>query len=280
FGNSLTERTTKGVVLDGNNHLIIDLQPAVSPQNEFSTGFFGSLLGEVKNIGFVNAKVEGGNALNVGILAGKIGVEGNDTPSKVTDSYFVGTVDAAGNAGGITGTIDGTTTINNTYTNVALTKEGEETTAIGGIAGITYAPLTLQHSYAAGSGTSDVVGYQESPATISDAFAWDTAKQDELCQKVASWDGWAKDGKVGNGYPLLQWQVARGDYKTYCGFYDGTAIGTVSENLAAAFSADEFVTVTDAAGRTVYTGRMDGMNLRRGLFLIKGDKRAMKVMLK
>ncbi|MBO4551337.1 MAG: hypothetical protein J5733_11455, partial [Bacteroidaceae bacterium] len=41
----------------------------------------------------------------------------------------------------------------------------------------------------------------------------------ELCEKAAEWGApWYHDATAGNGYPILQWQYKRGDYRDICGF--------------------------------------------------------------
>ena len=41
----------------------------------------------------------------------------------------------------------------------------------------------------------------------------------ELCDIAAAWGSpWYQDATAGNGYPILQWQYDRGDYRDICGF--------------------------------------------------------------
>ena len=50
----------------------------------------------------------------------------------------------------------------------------------------------------------------------------------ELCDIAAAWGNpWHQDATAGNGYPILQWQYDRGDYRDICGF-DPAGTGIVS----------------------------------------------------
>ena len=42
--------------------------------------------------------------------------------------------------------------------------------------------------------------------------------QEEICDIASQWQGWNENGSIGNGWPLLEWQVQRGDYLALCGF--------------------------------------------------------------
>lgn len=327
FGNSSTEVPNKWITLDGNGHVIKNFKPTVHPENVWETGFFGTLCGTVKNIGFYNAEIDAQQALSVGVLAANVGHEtfvkdGVQQTATVTDSYFTGTINAAqGNAGGVVGAVAGKSSLMNLYSNVALTSNPIEGYAQGGILGMALQPVSLTHSYAAGSVQGTMAGgivgnAQAEGSTFSNLVVWNkdvvtdadnafgTAsdasdilyfnqtllngsavegkEQNELCAIVSAWSGWHEDGTIGYGYPLLQWQVSRGDYLELCGFGGADGIESIQGNASffASFDANETVTVYNAAGQSVYRGRAAGMNLRGGLYLIKGENKTQKLWVK
>ena len=113
--------------------------------------------------------------------------------------------------------------------------------------------------------------------------AVDGHSQSELCSTVAAWEGWNNDGTIGNGYPILDWQVTRGDYTSLCGFGEsGTGVQQIvgKGEMAGAFQADEVVTVFNMAGQVLFHGRAADVDVKSGLYLIKGEHRSMKVSIK
>ena len=113
--------------------------------------------------------------------------------------------------------------------------------------------------------------------------AVDGHSQSELCSTVAAWEGWNNDGTIGNGYPILDWQVTRGDYTSLCGFGEsGTGVQQVpgKGDMAGAFQADEVVTVFNMAGQVLFRGRAADVDVKSGLYLIKGQHHSMKVSIK
>ena len=42
------------------------------------------------------------------------------------------------------------------------------------------------------------------------------SNQQEICSTVSKWEGWNSNGTIGNGWPILNWQVEHGSYTTFC----------------------------------------------------------------
>ena len=226
YANSYTEGYGKSISLDGTGHVIKNLTIKANKENEFETGFFGALVGSVKDLGLYNVTVDGGNAQNAGILAGRIGYEAEDTPTTTISGVYVnGTVKSEwGFAAGFIGSVKSYADIQNCYTNAAVI--GNSGMDMIGDVG---ANFTMQRSYSAGKANgsqADVLtdwptSITGPHPTLIDVLFYDGTNQQEICDIANKWDGWNENGTIGNGWPLLQWQVERGDYAALCGF--GTA---------------------------------------------------------
>ena len=214
YANSYEEGYGKAISLDGTGHIIMNLTVPANKDNTYDTGFFGTLAGTVTNLGFYNANVDGGNAQNTGILAGFLGTDEN--PATVSDCYVHGKLVAAGAAGAIAGCA-GTATVTNVYANANVSSED----LAGDLFGAGNETLTVVHSYGAGKFNDS-----QAAAAFGDDFGASTdnvlyfgvQSQEEIADIVSQWQGWNPNGTIGNGWPLLQWQVERGDYAKYCGF--------------------------------------------------------------
>ena len=123
---------------------------------------------------------------------------------------------AAGAAGAIAGCA-GTATVTNVYANANVSSED----LAGDLFGAGNETLTVVHSYGAGKFNDS-----QAAAAFGDDFGASTdnvlyfgvQSQEEIADIVSQWQGWNPNGTIGNGWPLLQWQVERGDYAKYCGF--------------------------------------------------------------
>ncbi|MBQ6085636.1 MAG: family 43 glycosylhydrolase [Bacteroidaceae bacterium] len=283
---------------NGKGHLIENLTPVDASGYP---SFFGTLCGECRNVGFVNAKVTSTNA-GAGILAGFIGngsfkdAEGNLLTSVVENCYFTGNISSKGYVGVIGGYLNySPVIIRNVYTNVEINGTGASANYVGGIVGRVRSNLTLQNSYAAGNVNGPVAGgivaggqTNETPAAVyENVIAWnqvisgnsasafgtvtendqlnetyildgmllnDVAQEgkthEELQQIAAKWGApWYADPTAGNGYPILQWQYDRGDYKQKCGFpiIDGI------DDLVKESAASDKTFYYDLMGRRVET---------------------------
>ena len=214
YANSYEEGYGKAISLDGTGHVIMNLTVPANKDKEFEAGFFGALVGTVKNLGFYNATVDGGNAQNAGILAGQLGTEEN--PANVSESYVNGQLTAAGAAGAIAGNAV-QATVANVYANANVSGDG----LIGDFIGVGSEGLTVINSYSAGkfNKSQATAAFGDENGTSTQNFLYfGIQNQEEICDIASKWQGWHENGVIGNGWPLLQWQVERDDYALLCGF--------------------------------------------------------------
>lgn len=218
YANSYEEGYGKAISLDGTGHVIKNLNISAKTDG-FETGFFAALVGSVKNIGFYNATVDGGISQNAGILAGILG--GDEDIATVADSYVNGKIvaaDAGNNSA--TGALAGVAVnanVCNVYTNAEVSGSGYA----GDFIGIGSPNLTVSNSYAAGKANGSQASAaiaDEQGSNIANLLYYDTQNQQTICDNVSQWEGWNENGAIGLGWPLLQWQVERGDYAALCGF--------------------------------------------------------------
>lgn len=260
YGNSTECPTNRYVALDGDGHVVKNVRVFANKDNHCEAGFFGVLCGEVKNIGFYNAVVDGGKAAHTGVLAGVLGREGYEGVTCVMGSYFHGKVNAQGNAGGIAGMAQGEAKVANCYANAAVSGDG----SVGDLVGANASALAVSSSYGAGKANgSPAEGFvgQGETCEADNVLYYDGQNREAIAQAVSAWAGWSTDGAVGNGYPLLEWQVKRGDYTRLCGFpYDGP-------------DAVEGVAGSTGTGSRAYTldGVLAGKN-SRGVIIVNGRK--------
>ena len=215
YANSYDEGYGRAISLDGAGHIIKNLTMTVNKDNEFETGFFGALNGSVKDLGFFNATVEGCNAQSAGILAGSLGTEEN--AAIVSGCYVHGTLHAAGAAGALAGSAF-EATVSNVYANAMVSGAGGLT---GDFIGAGSETLTVINSYSAGkaNGSEATSAFGDDGGCSTENFLYlGIQNQEEICDIASKWEGWNEDGTVGMGWPLLQWQVERGDYKLLCGY--------------------------------------------------------------
>lgn len=298
---------------DGKGHLIFNLHNVPNEKNYPS--FFGTLCGECRNVGFVDAKIDGSNATGAAIIAGSLGYstfkDGEEMlPVIVENCYVTGAVTGKGYQGAIGGNLASSPIIvRNVYS--AADVEGDidvSASCAGGLIGRIRTELTLEHAYAAGNVLGNIAGgvigggqsSTTKPSTFNNVFAWgqkvygvtasalgairstdiatdvlayeallvneeaitDGASTETLRLKASSWgEPWHSVPYVGNGYPLLKWQVERGDYVQYCGFpYDPTAI--VPNRVDEQHKGEVF----DLSGRRWTKAA------QRGIFIIDGKK--------
>lgn len=305
------------MVLDGKGHIIYNLTPDPS---RFYPSFVGTLCGEIRNVGFVNANVEN-LATGAAVIAGCMGnnsfvdEEGNLRPVIVENCYVTGSVIGKGYVGAIGGTLaNSPIIIRNCYSAAVVEGNGGSANYVGGLVGRVRAPLTIEKSYTAGDVTGPVAagivaGGQLSAtaaSTYNNVIAWNkivsgakaesfgfTAEGDvlsdtytlstmlvndaaveggkshtELLDIAGKWGApWYADPYAGNGYPILQWQFDRGDYKQICGFSIEDGIENISQGTSSGTDADG--AIYDISGRRITnpTG-----SLKKGLYIIGGKK--------
>ncbi|MBR4643549.1 MAG: family 43 glycosylhydrolase [Bacteroidaceae bacterium] len=309
------------ITLDGKGHIIYNLTPEGSKNYP---SFFGILCGEIRNVGFVNAKVEA-SASGAGVICGYMGhstfkdAEENLYPVIVENCYVTGEITSKGYVGAIGGTLNSSPIIiRNCYSAVNIVGNGASANYSGGLVGRIRSDLTIENCYAAGTINSPVAGgvvagarsNTNPPSIYNNVIAWnpsvagktasafgETIEGDvlqniyiladmtvndvpveggkthgELQQIAGTWGSpWYKDPAAGNGYPILQWQYERGDYRQICGFPEDeeTSLG---EELRV--KNEEFAPmVYDLSGRKI-NSKLSTLNsqLKKGIYIINGKK--------
>ena len=252
YANSYDEGYGKAVSLDGAGHIIKNLTTAANKDEHFEAGFFGALNGSVTNLGFYNAYVDGGDALSAGILAGSLGT--GEEAALVENCYVHGKL-VGGNPDGSVGALAGgagEVTVQNVYANAAVISTSG---FVGDFIGAGAESLTVINSYSAGK-----VNGSQATSAFGDDFGASTQNflyygiqnQEEICDIASKWQGWNEDGTVGNGWPLLQWQVERGDHIQLCGFVKRGDV-----NLDGTTTIADAVTVLNAMAGEEVSGDAD-----------------------
>ncbi len=311
------------ITLDGKGHIIYNLTPEGTKNNP---SFFGTMCGEIRNVGFVNAKVEATSSA-AGIICGSMGhssfkdAEENMYPVIVENCYVTGEITGKGYQGAIGGTLNASPiTIRNCYSAVNIEGNGGSANYSGGLVGRIRSGLTIENCYAAGSINSPVVGgivagartstnppslynnviawnpsitgntasafgatlegdvlqnvYSLADMKVNDAPVEDGKTHAELQQIAGTWGApWYKDPKAGNGYPILQWQYDRGDYRQICGFSEDEETSISEESLSPNPSPRERGTLYDLQGRKV-NSQLSTLNsqLKKGIYIVNGKK--------
>ena len=159
--NTSADKYRNYINFDGKGHLILHLTPA---DDTGYPSFFGTLCGECRNVGFVDAKVVSTGS-GAGILAGFIGnssfkdAEDNMYPAIVENCYLTGTIESKGYAAPFGGYLNySPVIIRNCYTNVDITGTGKSGNYVGGLVGRVRSELTIQNSYSAGSVNGPIAG--------------------------------------------------------------------------------------------------------------------------
>lgn len=300
--------------LDGKGHIIFNLTPEGTKNYP---SFAGTLCGEIRNVGFVNAKVDAA-ASGAGVVCGYMGhstfkdAEGNLYPVVVENCYLTGTIISKGYVGAFGGTLNSSpVTIRNCYSAVDIKGNGAAANYSGGLVGRVRTELTVENCFAAGTVDSPIAGgvvaggqNSGTPAStynnviawnptvggstalpfgttaagdiLSDTYLWDGMTVNDLpvegglthaeLQKVAArWGApWHPDTSAGNGFPILQWQYDRGDYRELCGLlYEG---GTGLDTLPAEGGTEAEEPVYDLTGRRTERPA-------KGIYIVGGRKK-------
>ena len=302
---------------DGQGHIIRNLTPNGA---RLYPSFFGTMCGEIRNTGFVDAKVES-SASGAAVIGGTLGhstfkdAEGNFYPVIIENCYVTGTITSRGYVGAIGGTLGNSPIfIRNCYSAVSIVGNGTAANYSGGLVGRVRTNLTMENCYAAGSISSPIAGgivaggqNTSTPgSSFSNVIAWNpsvdgttalpfgtTIDLDVLSQTyifegmklngepveggksnrelqiiAGKWGApWYKDPTAGNGYPILQWQFDRGDFREICGFSldeDPTGI-----NLTSAFSTREEAVIYNLSGQRL-------QKMQRGINIVGGRKLIVK----
>ena len=146
---------------DGQGHIIRNLTPNGSRNYP---SFFGTMCGEIRNTGFVDAKVEAA-ASGAAVIGGTLGhstfkdAEGNLYPVIIENCYVTGTIVSKGYVGAFGGTLGNSpVTIRNCYSAVAITGNGSAANYSGGLVGRVRTALTIENCYAAAPVSSPIAG--------------------------------------------------------------------------------------------------------------------------
>ena len=149
------------ITLDGKGHIIYNLTPEGSKNYP---SFFGILCGEIRNVGFVNAKVEG-TASGAGVICGYMGhstfkdAEENMYPVIVENCYVTGEINSKGYIGAIGGSLySSPITIRNCYSAVNMVGSSGSGNYAGGLVGRIRTDVTIENCYAAGTVNAPVAG--------------------------------------------------------------------------------------------------------------------------
>ena len=131
-------------------------------------------------------------------------------------------------------------------------------------------PLTVINSYSAGKANDS-----QAAKAFGDEFGCSTQNflfygiqnQEEISDIASKWNGWNENGTIGSGWPLLQWQVERGDYISFCGYVneDEVGIGGIDNSQPSVHNDG----IYDLSGRKVNS-------VQKGLYIVNGTKVAIK----
>ena len=297
---------------DGQGHIIRHLTPNGT---RAYPSFFGTMCGEIRNTGFVDAQVDG-TASGAAVIGGTLGhstfkdAEGNLYPVIIENCYVTGSITSKGYVGAIGGTLGNSPVIiRNCYSAVAITGNGSSANYSGGLVGRVRTDLTIENCYAAAPVSSPIAGgvvaggqNNTTPGSnYRNVIAWNPSvdgataapfgftteldvlsgiytfadmllneeqvgegqSHQELCNIVGTWGApWYNDPTAGNGYPILQWQYNRGDYREICGFAMQTGIGS-TETVQT--SNDNVI--YNLSGQQIVNGK-----LPKGIYIINGRK--------
>ncbi len=308
---------------DGKGHVIRNFTPNGTKSYP---SFFGTMCGEIRNTGFVDAKIDGTGS-GAAVIGGTLGhssfkdAEGNLYPVIIENCYVTGTITSKGYVGAIGGTLGNSPVIiRNCYSAVSITGNGTSANYSGGLVGRVRTDLTIENCYAAAPVSSPtaggiVAGGQNSTtpgSTYRNVIAWNpsvdgstadpfgiTTDLDvlsstytfadmllngqpttgglshmELCGIAGQWGApWHADPTAGNGYPILQWQYDRGDYRLLCGFDPDSDPSTGINDISAVRQTAE-ARIYNLAGQQVKATRDNAAsrNLPKGIYIIDGRK--------
>ena len=169
----------------------------------------------------------------VGAIGGTLG----NSPVIIRNCYSAVTITGNGNSGNLSGGLVGRVRTNLTMENCYAAAPVSSPVAGGILAGnqnastpgSTYTNViawnpTVDGTTAEPFGTTIELDVLSHTYTFADMLLNGEAVEggkshSELCNIARSWGApWYRDPYAGNGYPILQWQYDRGDYRDICGF--------------------------------------------------------------
>lgn len=203
---------------DGRGHLIRNMTVA----NEGYPSFFGTLCGNCRNVGFVNATVISSSTASA-ILAGSVGhssyedADGNAIPCKVENCYLTGKIEGKGRVGAVVGmlVLQGNLQMSNVYTNVEITGTGASSNLGGGLVGRVQGELSVKQCYAAGPVNAPVAGgvvagghsSTTPPSTYDNVIAWNSSLEGTTALPF----GTVAESDILNGVYHLQGMIVNGE---------------------------------------------------------------------
>lgn len=220
--------------------------------NIVSKGYVGTIGGTLNNspiiirncYSAVNITGNGGSANYSGGLVGRV-----RTDLTMQRSYAAGAINSP-IAGGIVAGGQGSTTPGSVYENVIAWNPTVAGTGSASAFGATTEADLLQQVY------------YFADMQVNDSPVSDGKTHQELRDIARTWGSpWYADPSAGNGYPILQWQYDRGDYRQICGFEfkdDETSISILRP-------VDQQGPLFDLSGRQV-------QQPRRGIYIRNGKK--------
>ena len=213
--NTVSNSYQNWITLDGKGHIIYNLTPEGSKNYP---SFFGTMCGEIRNVGFVNAQVET-SATAAGIIGGYMGhstfkdEDGNMYPVIVENCYVTGEIKGLGYVGAIGGTLNSSPiTIRNCYSAVNIVSGSGSANQAGGLVGRIRTDLTIENSYAAGTVDSPLAGgvvaggqiSSTPPSVYNNVIAWNPS----VAGNTASAFGTTAEGDIlQNVYILADMKV-------------------------------------------------------------------------
>lgn len=149
------------ICFDGQGHIIRNLTPNGA---KYYPSFFGTMCGEIRNTGFVDAKVDAA-ASGAAVIGGTLGhssykdAEDNLLPVIIENCYMTGTITSKGYVGAIGGTLGNSPVIiRNCYSAVTINGNGTSANYSGGLVGRVRTDLTIENCYAAAPVNSPIAG--------------------------------------------------------------------------------------------------------------------------
>ena len=157
-------------------------------------------------------------------------------------------------AGGVVAGAQNSTTPASTYNNVIAWNPSVD--------GSTAEPFGTTTALDVLNGTYTFAGMTVNGEPVQDGLT-----HRELQTVAGTWGSpWYKDPSAGNGYPILEWQFKRGDYRELCGFALQTAIESVVTS-----KQNTQNDVYDLSGRKVTGSKLSG-----GIYIVDGKKKVVR----
>lgn len=244
-----------GIHFDGKGHVIKNLY--VDGTINYS-GFFGIMVGDVINTGFVDVFINAPNR-TCGAIAGYIGTSGDTAGGRIENCYVTGKIigDRPGGFAGVVGktSASGSCHIKNCYSTAEISALGGSYVA-GGIAALVMAGSVIENCYSTGAvaavgGTNGAAGIAfevQTGANITNSVAWNHSVASSVGGTPGRIAGkWAGTGNGENCWAYDGMKVCKGvteltttDSSAPASPYHGTAksAGDIRTWITANWSSD------------------------------------------